>query len=72
MERLNQHVGEGYKPRIGQKHLLKQIAEAAFKNVPSAHPLFEKHFGTSMVPSGLKQAKPVNLVMHHGFDHSTR
>ena len=72
MERFNQHVGEGYKPRIGQKHHLKTIAQAAFKNIPGAQLLIEKHFGTQAHPQGLIQARQTNLVMHTGFDHSTR
>ena len=72
MERLNQHVSEGYKPRIGQKQHLKTIAQAAFKNIPGAQPLIEHHFGTQVYPRGLTQAPQTNLVMHHGFDHSTR
>jgi hypothetical protein len=71
MERLNQHVGEGYKPRIGQKQHLKTIAQAAFKNIPGAQPLIERHFGTQVHPRGLIPAPQKNLVMHHGFDHST-
>jgi hypothetical protein len=72
MERLNQHVGEGYKPRIGQKQHLKTIAQAAFKHIPNAQSLIEKHFGTQFHPRGLTQDPPKNQVMHHGFDHSTR
>ena len=72
MERLNQHPSEGYKPRIGQTQHLKAIAQAAFQHLPHAAPIIEKHFGSRVVPKGLSQPRPVNLVMHHGFDHSTR
>ena len=72
MERLNQHPSEGYKPRIGQTQHLKTIAQAAFKNIPGGAQLIEKHFGNGVFPRGLTQAKQINQVMHHGFDHSTR
>ena len=72
MERLNRHVAEGYKPRIHQAQHLKTIAEAAFRHMDEAKPLLEKHFGTGVAPRGLIQAKQINLVMHTGFDHSTR
>jgi hypothetical protein len=72
MERLNQHVSEGYKPRIGQKQHLKSLVESAFQHIPEAQPLIEKHFGSRVMPQGLTQPRPVNMVMHHGFDHSTR
>ena len=57
MERLNRHVAEGYKPRIGQTQHLKTIAEAAFRHMDEAKPLLEKHFGTGVAPRGLIQAK---------------
>ena len=72
MERLNQHVAEGYKARIGQHQHLKAIAESALKHVPGSQALIDKHFGTQLYPQGLTQPKPINLVMHHAFDHSTR
>ena len=68
----NLHPAAGYEPRITQKHLLQSFAQKALANVPGAKAVIDKHFNTSLLRPELKPAKPIDLVMHLGHDHSTR
>ena len=68
----NLNHAAGYEPRISQKHLLKSFAEKALAHVPGSAQVIEKHFNTDLIRPELIPAKPVDMIMHHGWDAATR
>ena len=61
---LNFHHAEADKPRIDSQNLLKELAEKSLKHIPGSAALIDKHFNQDRIKPELKEARPVNLVMH--------
>lgn len=68
----NLNHAAAYEPRISQKHLLKSFAEKALANVPGSQQVIDKHFNTELIKPELNPPKPIDLVMHLGYDAATR
>jgi hypothetical protein len=67
MEFLNQHVEQAFIPRIGHKQSKLAIARAALKHIPGSEQIIQKTFQTKPVPLELPIVKPIDQVMHTGF-----
>ena len=65
---LNFHQAEAEKPRVDSQHLLKELAQASLKHIPGSAALIDKHFNQERIKPELKEAKPINLVMHHAYN----
>jgi hypothetical protein len=64
----NQHVSEGYRPRISQHNNQERLARAALKNVKGSEQVINKIFSKQLIQPSLKPAKTTDMIYHHGFD----
>ena len=69
MQHLDFGHGAAYEPRVSSPELLKSLAQAALKNVKGSEEIIESHFNHSqMIHADLLPSKPINLVMHQGYN----
>lgn len=61
---LNLNHAEADKPTVSSRHMLQSLAEKALKHIPGSANVIEQHFSSKPIVPGIKNPKPINLIMH--------